>query len=232
VSHEMIAPPATPVGVLAGILTSRHSCRAFLPEPVQADVVRQMFELAQRTPSWCNSQAWRVHLVCDEARDSLSSRLVARVQAGPEEPDIPGPAKYEGVYQDRRRSSGFALYRALGIAREDTEARFEQMLENFRFFGAPHLAVITSPVALGTYGVMDCGGYVANLLNAAEALGLGAIAQAAIGMYADTVRAELGIPTHRSIVCGVSFGYADSEHPANSFRTERADVTDVVAGLS
>ena len=79
---------------------------------------------------------------------------------------------------------------------------------------------------------MDCGGYVANLLNAAEALGLGAIAQAAIGMYADTVRDELGIPTDRSIVCGVSFGYTDPEHPANAFRTERADVSDVVAGLS
>ena len=231
-SQETIAAPASRADVLSEILTTRHSCRGFLPKPVDVDVVRRMFELAQQTPSWCNSQAWQVHLVTGEARDALSSRLVARVQRGPEKPDIPGPAKYEGIYQDRRRSSGFALYRAVGIAREDTERRFEQLLENFRFFGAPHLAVITSPVALGPYGVMDCGGYVAKLLNAAEALGLGAIAQAAIGMYADTVRDELGIPPDRSIVCGVSFGYPDPEHPANAFRTERADVSDVVAGLS
>ena len=67
--------------------------------------------------------------------------------------------------------------------------------------------------------------------NAAEALGVGAIAQAAIGMYADTVREELKVSVDRSIVCGVSFGYADPEHPANAFRTERADLADVVAGL-
>ena len=79
---------------------------------------------------------------------------------------------------------------------------------------------------------MDCGGYVANLLNAAQALGLAAIAQAAIGMYADVAHAELGIPEDRWVVCAVSFGYADPDHPANAFRTERAELGEVVTGLA
>lgn len=231
ITEDLGAAPIAAADALAAILNTRHSCRAFLPEPVADGVVRRMFALAQRTASWCNSQAWQVHLLSGQARDSLSARLIARVQAGPEKPDIPGPAQYAGVYRERRRSSGFALYDAVGIARGDSGGRVRQMLENFRFFGAPHVAIITAPVDLGTYGVMDCGGYVANLLNAAEALGVGAIAQAAIGMYADTVREELNISVDRSIVCGVSFGYADPEHPANAFRTERADLADVVAGL-
>ncbi|KAA1379911.1 nitroreductase family protein [Aeromicrobium fastidiosum] len=225
------APRTAQADVLEDILTARHSCRGFRPEPVPDDVVRRMFDLAQRTPSWCNSQAWQVHLAGGTVASALSARLLERVEDGPPAPDIPGPARYEGVYQERRRSSGLALYGALGIGRDDSEARQEQMLANFRFFGAPHLAVISSPVALGTYGVMDCGGYVANLLNAAAALDLGAIAQAAIAMYADTVRDELGIPEDRSVVCGVSFGYADPDHPANSFRTDRSDIDDIVAGL-
>lgn len=225
-------PGTAAADALADVLTARHSCRGFLPEPVGTDVMRRVLEMAQQTPSWCNSQAWQVHLVSGAARDALSARLVERVTAGPPTPDIPGPVAYEGVYQERRRASGLALYEALSIGRGDVERRTEQMLENFRFFGAPHLVVITSPVALGTYGVMDCGGYVVNLMNAAQSLGLGTIAQAAIGMYAEVVREELDVPTDRWVVCGISLGHPDPQHPANAFRTERAPLDDVVDGLS
>jgi len=217
--------------VLEQLLTDRYSCRGFLPAQVPPDVVRRMFAIAQRTPSWCNSQAWQVHLLSGDEAAAFSDRLVERVTSGPEAADIAGPSSYEGVYRDRRRACGFALYNAVGVARDDADGRLMQMLQNFRFFGAPHVAVITTPKALGTYGVMDCGGYVANLLNAAQSLGLGAIAQAAIAMYADVVRTELSVPEDRDVVCGVSFGYADPDHPANAFRTERAALDEVVAGL-
>ncbi|HWJ65771.1 MAG TPA: nitroreductase [Nocardioides sp.] len=217
--------------VLESILGSRFSCRGFRPDHVGDETLRRLFALAQRTASWCNSQAWQVHLLGGPDVATLSERLLARVPAGPETPDIAGPARYEGVYQDRRRACGMALYDAVGVVREDREGRLFQMLENFRFFGAPHVAVITTPKALGTYGVMDCGGYVANLLTAAQALGVDAIAQAAIAMYADVVRDELDVPEDRDIVCAVSFGHADPDHPANAFRTEREQVENVVLGL-
>ena len=37
------------------------------------------------------------------------------------------------------------------------------------------------------------------------------------------LRDVLGIGEDRSIVCGISFGMADPAHPANHFRTTRAD---------
>ncbi|MBM9461703.1 nitroreductase [Nocardioides sp. zg-536] len=216
---------------LAATLEHRFSCRGFLPEPVRPDTLRRLFTLAQRTPSWCNSQAWQVHLLSGEDVVALSERLTERVLSGAEQPDIPGPERYEGVYAERRRTCGRGLYDAVGVAREDSEGRLRQMLENFQFFGAPHVAIVTSPQALGTYGVMDCGGYVANLLNLADALGLGAIAQGAIGMYADAVRAHLDLPEDRWVVCAVALGHADPDHPANRFRTEREDVDVAVTGL-
>lgn len=222
---------ATAADALEATLSTRFSCRGFLPQPVDDERLRRLFTMAQRTASWCNSQAWQVELIGDATVAGLSKRLLAHVPVAAENPDIAGPERYEGVYQDRRRACGFELYNALGIARDDQTGRLMQMLENFRFFGAPHVAIITSPKALGTYGVMDCGGYVATLLTAAEALGLNAIAQAAIAMYADVVRDELDIPENRSIVCAVSLGYADPDHPANAFRTEREAVDVAVTGL-
>jgi hypothetical protein len=55
--------------------------------------------------------------------------------------------------------------------RGDREAYAKQGLENYRLFGAPHVAIVTSDEALGTYGAVDCGAYVNNFLLAAQSLG-------------------------------------------------------------
>jgi len=105
-------------------------------------------------------------------------------------------------------------------------------MRNFDFFGAPHVAIVTTDREQGTYGAVDCGGYVATLLLALRSRGIDSIAQAAIAMYSDGVRELLALPEDRLVVCAVSFGYADPDHPANAFRTERAGVDDVVRIVS
>ena len=77
-------------------------------------------------------------------------------------------------------------------------------------------------------GAVDCGGYVATLLLAAQSLGIAAVPQAAVAMTATALRKELNISDERDIVCAVSFGYADESHPANTCRTDRAELDDVV----
>lgn len=218
----------TDADVLGRILADRYSCRAFLDTPVPEDVIRRMLTMAQRTASWCNSQPWHVHLISGDRTRELGAALTAAMASGRMTSDIPGPAAYKGVYGDRRRASGYGLYNAIGIDRDDKAERSVQMLRNFDFFDAPHTAIITSDRDLGPYGGVDCGGYVTSLMLAARSLGVDTIAQAAIGMVAETVHAELGIGEDRDIVCAVSFGYADADHPANSFRAGRADIDDVV----
>lgn len=142
--------------------------------------------------------------------------------------DLPIPERYSGVYDERRREAGYGLYESLGIERSDSAARTEQMLKNFSFFGAPHVLIITTDREQGTYGAIDCGGYVANLMNAALEQGLGSIAQGAIAMQSDKVRELLDIPDDRAVVCAVSLGRPDEQHPVNSFRTTRAELDDVV----
>ena len=63
---------------------------------------------------------------------------------------------------------------------------------------------------------------------AATALGVATIPQAAIAAYAPQVREHLGIGQDRLILCAISFGYADPDHPANQFRTERAPTVDII----
>jgi len=213
---------------LAELLDSRHSCRAFLPDPVPRDSIERVLSLAQRTASWCNAQPWQVSIVSGDQLQTLSDGLITFMRDNGRQPDIPAPAAYENEYGTRRRESGLALYSALGITREDKERRNQQHLENFRFFRAPHVAIVTSDRTLGNYGVLDSGAFVSTFMLAAQSLGISTIAQGAIAMAAPAVREFLELTEDRLVVCGISFGYKDPDHPANEFRTSRAAAEEVV----
>ena len=216
--------------VLAELLNERYSCRGFKPDPVPRPTMDRILELAQRTASWCNSQAWQLWVADATATERLRGELLAYAQRHPPQPDLAWP-EYQGVYQDRRRECGFQLYQATGVARGDREAGDRQRMENFRFFGAPHIALITTDQALGIYGAIDCGAYVSNFALAARAMGVASIAQAALAAHPQFWRDRLGLSPERKLVCGISFGYEDPAHPANSFRTSRAPVTQAVTWI-
>lgn len=215
---------ARPDAALEDWLRARHSCRAFLPEPVPRATIERILTLAQRTASWCNCQPWQVTVASGDGARRLSRALVERAGQAGFTPDFPFPREYRGDYLARRRESGFQLYGAVGVARGDREAYRRQELRNFQLFDAPHVAIITTDDALGEYGAIDCGGYVANFLLAAQANGVATVAQASLAMYPEVLREQLGIGPERRVVCAISFGYADTAHPANSYRTSRADL--------
>lgn len=217
---------------LEQLLALRHSCRAFLPRCVPRAVQQQLLALAQRTASWCNSQPWQVHITEGAATERFREQMLAPAAQEESGPDFDWPASYQGVYSQRRRECGLALYESVGIVRGDREASARQARENFRLFGAPHVAVVTTEAELGTYGAVDCGGYVANFLLAAASLGVATVPQAALARHPQRIRDFFGLPASRRVVCGISFGYADAAHPANAFRTGRAELPDTVAWIS
>ena len=214
--------------VLEGIYRRRFSCRGYQARPVPGEVILNILKIAQQTPSWCNSQPWRVVITQGEATENFREALFAHSEAGEAAPDIAFPLEYHGVYKARRRECGFGLYESVGIAPGDRAASARQTRENFRLFGAPHVAIITTDAALGTYGVLDCGAYVTSFMLAAQAFGVASIAQASLAAYAPFVRAHFSIPAERQVVCGISFGYEDKTHPANKFRTTRATIDETV----
>ena len=138
------------------------------------------------------------------------------------------PSAYLGVYLDRRRESGFQLYNTLGIARGDKRAYAAQALENYNFFGAPHVAIIHTTEPLGIYGAIDCGAYVSNFMLAAQALGVATIPQAALARHSGLIRKHFALPDDRRVVCGISFGFGDHDSRVNSYRTSRAAIADTV----
>ncbi|AVT75748.1 nitroreductase [Rhodopseudomonas palustris] len=222
------AATTAPIDVLEDLMAARYSCRAFKADPVPRATIERILGAAQKTASWCNSQPWQVVITSGEATAKFRDVIFPAAASGaPMSGDFEFPREYRGVYLDRRRESGFQLYNAVGIARGDKVAAAQQALQNFNFFGAPHVAIITTDEALGVYGAVDCGGYVTSFMLAAQALGIATVPQAALAFHAGVVRKHFGLGDDRRVVCGISFGYADPDHKANSYRTGRAALGEV-----
>jgi nitroreductase len=212
---------------------ARRSCRAFLPDALPEDLIDRIVTTAQRAPSWNNVQPWQLIVTRGEGTERFRRMLQAKAgSSDPARRDFPFPREYAGDYLMRRRACGFQLYAALGIQRGDKEAYMRQTMRNFAFFDAPHVAIVTSDEALGVYGAVDCGGYVSHFMLAAQSLGVGTIAQGALAEYAADIRDYFGLPDGRRVVCGISFGWPDHNHPANSFMTERVGLSEVVTWVS
>lgn len=214
---------------LFSLAKARYSCRAFAPTPVPMGDIERVLEVARTAPSDCNTQPASVFIISGQALDGLREEMYQAAMHGrARTSDVPPIGTYTGVFQERRRDCGWSLYSAVGIQRGDREASGKQALENFRFFGAPHLAVVTVHEDLAERGLFDTGIYLGYFLLAARALGIATVPQGAIAHYADLIRQYASISAHLRVVCGVSFGYAVEDHAANSFRTARAKVSESV----
>lgn len=215
---------------LADLLERRFSCRSFLPDAVPRPLLERMFMLAQMTPSWANTQPWEVMITSGAATERLRQALLADFDSP--EPlmpsDLPFPDAYSGARLDRRREVGWQLYESAGVPRGDRAASARQARENQRLFGAPHALLIHTKREMGTYGAIDCGIYLSNLLLAAEALGLGMIAQAALAQHCGVIRDLFGIPEDTVFVVGASLGFPDRTQSVNKFRSRRAGLDECV----
>jgi nitroreductase len=208
------------------VIKTRYSCRKFRSDPVSRATIERILELAQRTASWCNTQPWQVLILSGASTDRFRQALLTCALEGRQpQPDFEYPRRYEGEYKERRKVCGVQLYQSVGISRENRAAAAEQSLENFRLFGAPHVALLTTEEDLGFYGGVDCGLYINSFMLSARNLGVDTIAQAALASHADFIHDYFQLPPNRKFICGIAFGYSNSGHPVNSYRTERAGIS-------
>jgi nitroreductase len=218
----------TAVDTFTDVIRSRRSARAFLPDPVPADDIRGALEDAQRAPSHSNTQPWEVHVFSGEARERLSEAMLKAFEAGQMSPDFSTTyGDDDSVHVQRSQQTGAVLYGALGIAREDAEGRTKAVAENLRFYGAPHVALLFVP-ELGDVvrAANDVGMYAQNFLLSLTARGYHGVPQGMHGLFADTVRAHLGLPADLKLLYGISFGTADPDAAVNRLDVGRAPLDD------
>lgn len=210
----------------ANIIKSRYSVRAFKPERVPQAVLEQVFNLANCTPSNCNTQPWLVQVASGEPLELLRREIPVAMMNGQITMDFPYFGKYHGVYKERQGEAANDLFKVMGIAREDKVKRNEAFMRNFTFFDAPHVAFLFIPQEYGLREATDIGMYAQSLMLSLTAHGIGSCPQTSLGFHADLVRKTLGVDDSFKLLFGISFGYADETAAANQCRTARAALSE------
>lgn len=217
------APAAQACAGYTDLVHSRHSVRAFLPDPVPLPLLQTLLRSARQAPSGANLQPGRFWAVQADARARLTAALCQAWQD-----QMPTQEDYDYFPQPmpmhlrkRQIAAAQALYGALGVERRDAAGRHRQFARNFQFFDAPVALLVTLDRAFGSGGFMDLGMSLHGLMLAAQAQGLGCCAIGAIASYPDVVRDTLGLPAHETVVCGLALGWPDVHAPVNGTRTVR-----------
>ena len=178
-------------------VASRRSVRAFLNTPVDPEVLRRVLTRAQRAPSGSNVQPWHAVLLTGEPLARLQAAVAAEFPKGRAGHSIPfhmHPVGIDGVYKERLFGVGEALYKALGIARDDKAGRLGQYARNYEFFGAPCALFLARDKSHGAAQWADIGGYLQTVALLARGHDLHTCPQQAWVSFHRTVRFFLDLP--------------------------------------
>ena len=211
-------------------ITSRHSMRAFLPTPISREDIEQMLEVAARAPSGSNTQPWKAYVLTGAPLKSLG-KDVTEAFMNPETDKLYTeeyryyPDQWDSPYIERRRSVGLALYKLLGLGKDDKEGMRSQHARNFCFFDAPVGMAFTVDRSMNQGSWLDFGCFIQNLMIAARGRDLDTCPQAAFNRFHPIIRRHAGIPDSELVICCLALGYADPDKVENSLISEREPVS-------
>ena len=144
------------------------------------------------------------------------------------EPEVPGydiyPPNLKEPYRTSRFELGEQMYDILGIGREDKDARIAQVMNNFRFFGAPCAFFCFVDRQMGPPQWSDLGMVLQTFMLLAKEAGLYTCAQEAWSIKHESVSRFVQADDTDVLFCGMSIGYKDNQAPVNSLRSDRRPI--------
>ena len=211
------------------VVLGRRSIRGYKQEPVPQALIEEVLSLAMRSPSSMNTQPWNFTVVSGAVLDKIRAGNTERNLAGvPHSREFRIGKAFEGQHRDRQVGVAKQLFAAMGIAREDKDARQDWVLRGFRQFDAPVCVIITYDRELADSDdtAFDCGAVTTALVNAAWSRGLGAVINSQGIMQSPVVREHAGIADDQVIMKAVALGWPDDSFPANAVVSERKSVAE------
>ncbi len=209
------------------VILGRRSIRGYKSDPVPKALIEEILTLAMRAPSSMNTQPWSFCVISGEPLDRIRAGNTERNLAGiPHSREFRIGQPFDGKHRERQVGVAKQLFSAMGIAREDKEARQDWVLRGFRQFDAPVCVIVTYDRTLADSDdtAFDCGAVTTALVNAAWSRGLGAVINSQGIMQSPVVREHAGIADDQVIMKAIALGWPDETFPANEVVSERKSV--------
>jgi len=199
---------------------NRRSIRAFIKKPVSNKLIEKLLSQSSRSPSGGNLQPWKIFVINGNAMKNFLT--FQKNWDGPVTPNYDiYPPKLKEPYRSSRFHLGEQMYEILGIGREDKNARISQVMENFRFFGAPCAFFCYVDQQMGPPQWSDLGMFLQTFMLLAKEAGLDTCAQEAWSIRHDSVSSFVKAEDSDILFCGMAIGYRDDNAVINSLESKR-----------
>ena len=215
------------------VIRGRRSIRAYKPECVPEELVREILDAARWAPSWRNTQAWNVWVVSGDALQRYKDEFKAAAERDdPAQLDLSPTMEWPQACSARIAATMKSRAATLEAAGEPTDpaAALARMAD---LFGAPCLLVFGFEDCLAeAYASFDTGSFVQNVCLAAYDRGLGTCIVATVIRYPDLLRRLLPGAEGKRFVVSVTLGSPAAGSPANTFERSRADLDELATWVS
>jgi len=208
-------------------IRERKSVRAFKPDPISQEMLRQMVEQALRAPSWANTQPWEFAIVSGKPLEEIKKRFLERGEQEPQS-EVARPYEFPEPYLSRIQA---LAPKGWTPTKENMDIR---RIQNYKNYGAPAMIYLLvdrtmfyQSKGINVWSLYDCGSVVQNIMLLATNYRLGTVAQAQSVVYPDIIRKVLGIPESKLIALGIAIGYPDWDNPVNQTRSQREPLRNV-----
>ena len=202
-------------------IQERRSIRAFKPDPIPKERIKEILKLTTHAPSAINLQPWEFIVVTGEEKDRLSRRLI---KAYREKKISCGPGAVKPLPKTYAKRGAKTL-EAMKPFFEEMKVDSNQFINegSCNFYGAPVAIILCQDDAFPKARFVDIGLVLGYLILIAHDLGLSTCPIGLITAYEDEIKDLLNIPENKNVVIGVALGYPDSESPINRFKSSRDD---------
>lgn len=205
-------------------LTRRHSIRSYSDKPISIDDLKDIVTKAQKSPSWVDSQPWKIYIATGKTVKKLAQQQADLEDKGTaSHPEIPVRHRDDWAKMPRANMAENSVRKAdWATEHNDDYDRYQKYLYN-----APAVAYLTIAKDSTDWSKFDLGMFASTLMLAASDKGIDSIPSDSLVKYPELSRAALDIPTDETIFIGIALGY-QSDSILNQYRSNRSDLSSIL----
>lgn len=209
------------------VVNKRHSVRQFTDQAVETDLIKEIVTVAQRTPSWVNSQPWQVYCARGTVLQRIKKAYREADQTGQaSQPDLPVMSREEWAPRTQANMKQWRHDIVHHFPSFD-EAHTAMSTASNNLYDSPVILFITVPQASPDWSIFDTGAFAQTLMPAATNRGLGSIPTYNSVRFPKILRRFLGIPDTERVLVGISLGYP-ADQPLNHYHSQRVPLSNVL----
>lgn len=194
-------------------LYARKSIRAFTDKPVTREDIEAIATLAQRVPTWADSQPYKVYVAIGEKAAAIRAEheqtTLAEVPSSPTWESLPR-MEWQAKPRDNMVNWSAAFHKHLNEEMEISKST------NRKLFNAQALVYLALPKNSKMWSAYDLGSFGTTMMFAAADRGIDSMAAYEFIMYPERLREVLNVDPEFDVVMGFGLGYRDPEAIINA----------------